>query len=89
MTVTWPLSSPTHTSECLIDSISLLDWTIAKPFHGDHIIIRGGQDCAPLQDGPVRTLDRLCPASQEQESVHTHKHTLTEKNKSFPIVATF
>lgn len=67
------LPKPPHV---LIDGTFLLDWTIAKHFHGDHIIICGGQDRALLQDGPIRTLDHVCSVAQKQESVHTH-HTHT------------
>ena len=86
--VCWQLPDSTQAPRLchtvLTDSISLLDWTIAKHFHGDHVISRGGQDCALMQDGPIRTLDPRRPVAQEQESVYTntHTHTHTHTNNS-------
>ena len=89
--VCWQLPDSTQAPRLchtvLTDSISLLDWTIAKHFHGDHVIIRGGQDCALMQDGPIRTLDPLWPVAQEQESVHTHTHTHSH-TQTIPLMKT-
>lgn len=58
-------------------------WTIAKHFHGDHVIVFGGQDCALLQDGSVRTVGHPCPVTQKQESVYRHIHTESQSHSLF------
>lgn len=81
MTITWCQLPPTH-HIALIDTFSGWNLQITKHFYGGHINnIRGREDCAPSQDGPIRTLDYVCPGSQEQESVHTYTHKHTHKEK--------